>query len=650
VECRRKLVGDVALVVGILCTLQEGVAHKQRGNGFSWLAPFLSPAFARARLCESYLIIAYIGAIVKLPFELVVYGRNARYHTHKMPIFDEKDQNRKLEELRQKEEEGLASILSAKYGIKYADLSRTAINTDALRLIEEKDARDNHVAAIAKFGKKITLAVRAPESDGTKRTVGVLEERGYQVTLVMVSSQSLERAWQRYADLSFAVETQSGVLDISGEEILGLMKKMGTLISSRDEIATTLHLKKSHRISRIVEIVIAGGLANRASDIHIEPEENAIRLRFRLDGVLVDVLDFDHETYALLLSRIKLLSGLKLNLQDRAQDGRFSVQIDTQDIEIRTSLLPGAYGESIVMRLLDPSTLAVSLEELGIEPKLLAIIEKEIRRPNGMILSTGPTGSGKTTTLYAILKKIHSPGIKIITIEDPIEYHMEGIVQTQVDEKNYTFASGLRSGLRQDPDVIMVGEIRDSEVAETAIHASLTGHLVLSTLHTNNAAGAFPRLLDLGVNSRVVGSSVRLVLAQRLVRKLRDDSKQAVTLEGEQKKLVDAVLASITDKSLIPEKTDTVWEPIESPETGIPYRGRIGVFEAIFMDTEIERQVEQGAGERDIKEAARRQGILTMKQDGILKALRGVTSLSELSRVIDLYDTETATSVEQSSP
>lgn len=567
-----------------------------------------------------------------------------------MPVFNEKDQNRKLAELRQKEEEDLARILSEKYGIKYADLSRIAINADALRLIVEKDARENSVAAVAKIGKKVTLATRAPESDGTKKMAASLEERGYLVTPLMVSSQSLERAWQRYADLSFAVETKSGVLDISGEEILNLVKKMGTLSAARTQIAETLQMKKSHRISRIVEIVIAGGLANRASDIHIEPEEDSIRLRFRLDGVLVDVLDFDRETYELLLSRIKLLSGLKLNLQDRAQDGRFSVQIDTQDIEIRTSILPGAYAESIVLRLLDPSSIAVSLDKLGIEPKLLDIIEKEIRRPNGMILSTGPTGSGKTTTLYAILRKIHSPGIKIITIEDPIEYHLPGIVQTQVDDKNYTFALGLRSGLRQDPDVIMVGEIRDSEVAETAIHASLTGHLVLSTLHTNNAAGAFPRLLDLGVNSRVVGSSVRLVIAQRLVRRLRDNCKREIKLEGVQKKLVDEILASIEDKTLIPKNTDTMWEPATTTESEIPYRGRIGVFEAILMDTEIERQVELSAGERDIKEAAKRQGILTMKQDGILKALRGETSLSELSRVIDLYDTEAQEPVESSSP
>lgn len=557
-----------------------------------------------------------------------------------MPEFDEKEQEKKLEELHSKEEEGLTRILSEKYGIDYVDLSRAAINTDALRLISETDAREQKLAAIAKLGKKVTLAVRVPQSDGTRKTMNDLEGRGYTVKLVMVSSKSLERAWGRYTDLSFAVETQSGVLDISGEEIRNLMEDMDTLVKARAHIKETLQMKKAHRISRVVEIVIAGGLANRVSDIHIEPEESAVRLRFRVDGVLTDVLTFDKETYGLLLSRIKLLSGLKLNILDQAQDGRFSIQIDNKDVEIRTSALPGAYGESIVLRLLDPDTISVSFDHLGIEPKLMAILEKEMARPNGMILATGPTGSGKTTTLYAILKRIYSPGIKVITIEDPIEYHLAGIVQTQTKGESYTFAEGLRSGLRQDPDVIMVGEIRDGEVAETAIHASLTGHLVLSTLHTNNAAGAFPRLIDLGVNPRIIGSSIRLVIAQRLVRRLRDDCKREVKLKDKEEELVKSVLDSISDKDLIPKNTSVVWEPLENSECEIPYRERVGIFEAIVMDSVIENEVELSSSERDIKKAAEHQEILTMKQDGILKVLKGVTSLSELSRVIDLYGTE----------
>ena len=361
-----------------------------------------------------------------------------------------------------------------------------------------------------------------------------------------------------------------------------------------------------------------------------------MRLRYRLDGVLTDVLSFDIETYGFLLSRIKLLSGLKLNIHNAAQDGRFSVSIEESDTEIRTSVLPGAYGESMVMRILDPSSIAVPLEELGIPENLQKILEHEISKPNGMILITGPTGSGKTTTLYAFLRKIHNPEVKIITIENPIEYHLPGIVQTQTEGEKYTFASGLRSALRQDPDVIMVGEIRDKEVASTAVNAALTGHLVFSTLHTNNAAGTFPRLIDLDINPKIIGSAINIAMAQRLVRKLKDDYKKEVTLEGKDKETIDRILNSIHDKSLIPKNTSTIFEATE--DTPSAYRGRIGLFEAILVDEEIEKLVTENPSEREITRAAKKQGILTMAQDGVIKALQGVTSLSELRRVIDLEE------------
>lgn len=553
-----------------------------------------------------------------------------------MPTFDESEQEKKITELHQKEEEELASVLSEKYGAQYIDLTRVSIDTDALKLIPEEEARTESVAAFDKVGKKISLAARAPNTDLVRERLQKLEDRGFKTTLFMVSSRSLDRAWSRYKDISYATESKAGVFDISSEAMQKLTPEMRSLSAIQKLTKKILSTKQANKISRVLEVMLAGSLSSDASDVHIEPEEEFVRLRYRLDGVLTDILTFNRETYTLLLSRIKLLSGLKLNIKDRAQDGRFSLHIGEKNIEIRTSILPGAYGESIVMRLLDPSTIALPMETLGIEPKLLAILEKEIRRPNGMILNTGPTGSGKTTTLYAFLRKIHNPGIKIVTIEDPIEYHLEGIVQTQTTEKNYTFEKGLRSALRQDPDVIMIGEIRDREVAETAINASLTGHLVFSTLHTNNAAGAFPRLIDLGVNPRIIGSATRVVMAQRLVRVLRDDCRHEIKLEGEQRKIVKRVLDSIVDKSLIPDNTDTVWEPAANSNCEPPYKGRVGIFEVILMDKTIETLVERSASEREIAEGAREQGLLTMVQDGILKVLRGVTTLSELARVIDL--------------
>jgi type II secretory ATPase GspE/PulE/Tfp pilus assembly ATPase PilB-like protein len=330
---------------------------------------------------------------------------------------------------------------------------------------------------------------------------------------------------------------------------------------------------------------------------------------------------------------------LKLNIKEKAQDGRFSIKLGDSEIEVRTSLLPGPYGESIVLRVLNPDTIALDLEALGIHEKLLEILKKEVRKPNGMILTTGPTGSGKTTTLYAFLKKIYNPEIKVITIENPIEYHLAGIVQTQTEpDKGYTFAEGLRSALRQDPDVIMVGEIRDGETAEVAVNAALTGHLVLSTLHTNNAAGSFPRLLDLGINSKVMSSAINVSVAQRLVRTLCDKCKKEMPLEGKARETIERILKEVSDPTyLTGVQKEKVWAPVGCPDcNGIGYKGRIGVYEAIFMDAAIEKAVIENPSERDIRAAAAPQKLLTLSQDGVIKALKGITTLDELDRVVDL--------------
>jgi type II secretory ATPase GspE/PulE/Tfp pilus assembly ATPase PilB-like protein len=435
------------------------------------------------------------------------------------------------------------------------------------------------------------------------------------------------------------METKGGALDIANEEIQDLVKSVKTAPDIKKSIETVLAQKKSYRISRILEIILAGAISINASDIHIEPEEDEVRLRYRLDGVLNDILNIDHGTYGLLLSRIKLISNLKLNIKGKAQDGRFSIKIEDTEIEIRTSLLPGGYGESVVLRVLNPNAISVPLEELGINEKLLGIIMKELQKPNGMILNTGPTGSGKTTTLYAFLKKIHTPEIKIITIENPIEYHLKGIVQTQTEEENgYTFLEGLRSALRQDPDVIMVGEIRDEETAEIAINSALTGHLVFSTLHTNNAAGTFPRLIDLGVNPKVITSAINIAMAQRLLRKLCKKCKKKMTLGEKETKLIKDVTDSILDKSYLTGLDfGNVFEAVGCQECNFTgFKGRTGIYEAILTDEKIEMIVKENPSEREINKAAEGQGILTMKQDGIIKIFQGITSFGELRRVIDL--------------
>ncbi len=557
--------------------------------------------------------------------------------------FDEDKQNQRIRTLRLDEEEKSVQMISEKYGIPYIDLTRVPINTDGLRLIPEEDARKNLLAVFDIIGKRLSIAIHSPNNPDTIESIKQLQKKGYETSLFMSSLHSIDKAWGRYKDLSFAFETEAGSLDISSEEIESLIEKTKKLTDVSILIKEALEIKKSHRISKLIAIIMAGGLSTKASDIHIEPEMESVRIRYRLDGVLIEAARFDVETFKLLLSRLKLLSGLKLNIKESAQDGRFTVKIYMNDIEIRTSTVPGAYGESIVMRILNPKSISVPIEELGFPDRLLKLLMTEIARPNGMILTTGPTGSGKTTTLYSFLKKTESPEMKIITIEDPIEYHLGGIVQTQVDEKkNYTFESGLRAALRQDPDIIMVGEIRDGDTANTAIQASLTGHLVFSTLHTNNAAGTFTRLVDLGVDPKVLTSAIRVAMAQRLIRVLCPDCKKKISIPIDRQPLVEELFNSIKgfeEEKEFTTKTTDVYTSVgceKCNNTG--YRGRIGVYEAILSDKKIEEVVRENPSEREIRIAAAHQKILTMKQDGLIKVFKGVTSFEELERVVDLAE------------
>lgn len=551
-----------------------------------------------------------------------------------MTMADSSDTNQRLAELREREEEELAEMLSKKYGIGYRDLTRLSINTDALRLVTEPLAREAEVAAFEVAGKKLSLGVHSPNHPKLPPILEDLTHHGFQVTEFMVSKKSLERAWTRYKDLSFAVETKGGVLDISAEELQRAIDKIKTIEDIKASIAEVMTMNRTFKISKILEVVLAGAFAVNASDVHIEPEAEKVRIRFRLDGVLHDITDVDSETHALMMSRIKLLSGLKLNIHDAAQDGRYSVVLKNQEIEIRTSVIPNAYGETAVMRLLNPDTISVPFEALGMEPKLQALVDDAIKSPNGMLLNTGPTGSGKTTTLYACLKKVHSSEIKIITIEDPVEYHVAGIVQTQV-EKNYGWLDALRAALRQDPDVIMIGEIRDNEVARTAIDAALTGHFVFSTLHTNNAAGTFPRLMDLGIDPKVMSSSINVAMAQRLVRKLCQTCKKQVPLKPENKTVIDRVAAGLRDKSVLPTDASFEYEPVGCAAcNGTGFKGRLGIFEAIVIDEEMDKLLRNAPSEADIQAVQEKRPVMTMVEDGVVKVLNGITSMDELERVV----------------
>lgn len=552
--------------------------------------------------------------------------------------FDEDRQRLKLDDLRKQEEEGLTEAMAAKFGVPYVDLTSTPINVDSLRLISETEAKESMCAVFNELDKVVSIGVLSPQNSRTQESVNNLMKKGYHVEVYMVSHASLNKVWNLYKDLSYSFETKSGALDISNDQITEFLSQVHTIGDVQKMIGEVLAMKKSYRITRIMEIILAGAISLNASDVHIEPEADYVRIRYRLDGMLTDILEFDKGTYTLLLSRVKLVSNLKLNVQG-SQDGRFSIIVKESEVEIRTSVLPGGNGESVVLRVLNPDAISVPLEELGISPRLLKIVLNELNKPNGMILNTGPTGSGKTTALYAFLKKIYEPQIKIITIEDPIEYHLKGIVQTQVDDKkSYTFAEGLRSALRQDPDVIMVGEIRDGETADIAINSALTGHLVFSTLHTNNAAGTFPRLIDLGVNPKIISSAINISMAQRLVRKLCQNCRQPLELTGDDKKTIDAVVATISDASYLEGVDTSHYYHSTGCDVcnGLGYKGRIGIFEAILMDENIEKVVQENPSEREISKEAKYQNIPNMTQDGIIKVLQGITSLEELRRVIDI--------------
>ena len=558
-------------------------------------------------------------------------------------MFDLKDirKEKEVEVLLEEEEEELAKILSIKYGVRYINLKTVSINSDALRIVPEKISRKIKVIAFDILGKKIKLAVIAPTEIETQNYIKELEEKGYVPNIYMISHKSLGKAWDRYSEISYTTKTTAGMIDISTENVEKIFDKTKNLDDIKITFQELLKSDQPHVISRFFEAILAGALSVKASDIHIEPEEGSITLRFRLDGILIVITKFDSKIYKLLISRIKLISGLKLKIVKKPQDGRLSIKLKEKNIEIRVSVLPGAYGESVVMRLLDPDSISVEIGDLGIEKHLFEILKREIHRPNGMILNTGPTGSGKTTSLYAFLKTIHTTENKIITIENPIEYHLPGIVQTQIDvEKGYTFLEGLKSSLRQDPDVIMVGEIRDSETAKIAVNSALTGHLVFSTLHTNDAAGTFYRLIDLGIQPSIISTAVNIVIAQRLVRKPCQYCKKEVVIEGKDKEVISRTINEIDNVNKYTENTEKMFIPVGCDKcNNLGYKGRIGIYEAILVDAETSKLLEQNPGKDVIKSVFKKQGILSLAQDGIVKVLTGATTLSEVRRVVDLEET-----------
>ena len=531
----------------------------------------------------------------------------------------------KMRELDLQAKERETAKRAAALGVSYINLKGFPISPEALVLISREQAEALKCVVFLQTGDEVRVAAIDPSRDDVKEAAYQVGERaGANVGLYIISEESFAHALKLYDTLPKVRKIVKGV-EITEAEL----KKYQDAMTSYKDLAKLL---KGADITDIVTIFIAGALKGDASDIHVEAEEKDVEIRYRVDGVLQDAARLDRELWPRVVSRIKLFSGLKLNVTNIPQDGRFTIYIKGQKTEVRVSTIPTSFGESVVMRLLKPGTIALGFDQLGIRGKAYEQLKAQVERPNGMIITTGPTGSGKTTTLYAILKKLNTAETKIITLEDPVEYSLEGINQSPIDlSKDYTFAKGLRAILRQDPDVIMVGEIRDLETAETAIQAALTGHLMVSTIHTNSAAGAIPRFLSMGVKPFLLAPALNAVIGQRLVRRIHEECKTEATLEADQLKKVKEILGSLAPDTLKFFKGKGC---ANCGDSG--FKGRMGIYEIFTMSPEIEKVILSGnVSEYQMQDIAVKQGMVTMAQDGLLKALDGITSVDEVLSVAE---------------
>ena len=532
-----------------------------------------------------------------------------------------------------KEEE--AQTAAARMGVGYVNLKGFPISPDALTLVGKDQAKELQVITFLFTGPELRLAARNPEDQRVKDLLFSLEERNKtHGAIYHISENSFQEGFTLYDNLPKVRKIVKGV-QIKEEELERYQQQM----DSFQDISKVL---KGANITDIMAIVIAAALKLGSSDIHIEAEEKDVKVRLRVDGILQDVAEIEKDKWKKIINRIKLVAGLKLNITDRPQDGRFTIFQKDKKIDVRTSTLPTAWGESVVMRILNPDSIQLEFVDLGFREASLKKLRNEIEKPHGMIVTTGPTGSGKTTTLYAVLKHLNKPGVKIITLEDPVEYKLAGINQSQIDHsKEYTFAKGLRSILRQDPDIVMVGEIRDLETAETAIQAALTGHLLISTIHTNDAAGAIPRFVSMGVKPFLLAPAVNAIMGQRLARKICSSCKQEAKLSADLLAKVTELINAIPEHSgeTKPDLSSAIFYTGEGCDAcnGTGYKGRIGLYEILIKDQEIEQFILSGeVSEYAVREVAQKQGMVTMAQDGLLKAVDGLTSVEEVQRVTGL--------------
>jgi len=564
-------------------------------------------------------------------------------------LIEAKRSNKKLEKVIIEKglvaEEKMNNFKAYILGIPFIDLKENEIKESVLKIIPEQVARQYNAVAFNKKGNRLKVAMLNP---GDLQFIDFISKKtGLEIIPCLTSKDGLKKALKSFQKSLKAEFGDIGIKDITSDEE-DLVVKI-----KKEEGGKDVDLKKAAEdlpIVKIVDTFLKHAILQRASDIHIEPEEKDVIIRFRIDGILHNAMILPKATLQGIVARIKVLSNLKIDEHRLPQDGRFKIEAADYKVAFRVSIIPVFDGEKIVMRLLDESTEALTLKQIGFRKRDLETVNREVQKSDGMILVVGPTGSGKTTTLYTILAILNVPEVNISTLEDPVEYRMPKVNQTQVNPRiNFTFASGLRALLRQDPDVIMVGEIRDRETAELAVHAALTGHLVLSTLHTNSAAGTLPRLTDMSIEPFLMASTINIIISQRLVRKICSKCREEYTInESIYKSMsqnfdIDLMSEILREEGVIKgeyKDNKEMWLNIkfsrgkgceECRKEG--YKGRVGIFEVMSISEEIGKLINDKATSEEIEKEAIKEGMTTMLEDGIVKAVQGVTTLEEIMRV-----------------
>lgn len=536
------------------------------------------------------------------------------------------------------DEDTLFGIKSEALNIPLRKVDVESVPLKVLGLIPEDSAKYYKMVPVGQHERDLEIGMVYPDNLQAKEALGFLARQGnfsFQVFLITLST--FETLMKQYRQLKGEMTQALQELE---KEI-----DQGSAAPKEKEMQMQ-RLAEEAPITKMVAVILRTGLEGGASDIHIEPTRENVRVRFRFLGELHSSLILPLKAHQAIIARIKILSSLRIDETRLPQDGRFSASIDGKQIDFRVAMFPTALGEKVAIRVLDPSKGLKSFEDLGLQGSNLTKLKEAVKKPYGLILATGPTGSGKSTTLYAILSALNREGVNIVSLEDPVEYVMEGVNQSQVrPEIGYDFASGLRQILRQDPDIILVGEVRDKETANLVIHAALTGHIVLSTLHTNNSLGVISRLLDMGIDRFLIPTTLALALSQRLVRRLCDACKEKTTTTEEMKLLMEREMTNIPPDlkkridPLLKQKQLAIWKAKGCKQCGSTgYTGRFGIFEVLVMTEQLSKIALGDISESIIAKEAARQGMTTMRQDGIIKVLDGLTTLEEVIRVTEEYD------------